>query len=764
MTMFRALAPSLTIWAANPRALRIVLLDKSLQPQDLTGRTATLSIRRSAMLDPRVTVESVMSTDGYAWLFLLTADQCDLLYADGQAYSLSYDVIETRAGGSLRWTGRIDAQPASELPDGGAVPVLVDLPVAELVSETDTILISERGAAGFGVEQRLKDLGRIDEATPEAMDGYIRGLGEDAAAPYAASALEARDTALIAAGRSSDAQQLAEAAAQTALFGNVYADAAAGAAATPDGEEFVAYGPAGSYATRYLMVAGAPVAQDSYPNRSALDAQAQAVQRTEQSKSADRPMHSLENATGMAVADFYERGSALPGLSAGAPPDRDEPFEEGISGLYTASGFRQIAVDDDGWWLPGGARMESGPKGVKIIQRDGSVALGGSDAASVADITPICGGDLALVSDRPLPFHVPALFKVRDDDEPAIVTIASRRGLPATGTIVSASGGTILLDPAKIGAATAITIRRKGDRGSYLTRTLTSRVKQVPVSGSPPITLFVQGDSITNRQTALFIKSLLEYWGYAPSFVGTMLGDGSGSTSGVLGEGREGWAFQDWLGIEQDSDWTDVVPTGGEAAYLAMANADKLRWHPALNSNLASGSQCPIVTVGGVQYRYDFAFYLARFSLATPTCFVINLGMNDLLEKTAETSLAQVISGYTYLLDEYRRVAPTAKIVLWATDMPSSALGDANWSEWAAILAAIEKIVRDRQTAGDANIRLCSAWLHQSPEPGGWTASASAIDAATGFATATITDGVHPIGIGRDQQFEAVAAVIANFF
>lgn len=596
------------------------------------------------------------------------------------------------------------------------------------------------------------------------MDGYIRGLGEDAAAPYAASALEARDTALIAAGRSSDAQQLAEAAAQTALFGNVYADAAAGAAATPDGEEFVAYGPAGSYATRYLMVAGAPVAQDSYPNRSALDAQAQAVQRTEQSKSADRPMHSLENATGMAVADFYERGSALPGLSAGAPPDRDEPFEEGISGLYTASGFRQIAVDDDGWWLPGGARMESGPKGVKIIQRDGSVALGGSDAASVADITPICGGDLALVSDRPLPFHVPALFKVRDDDEPAIVTIASRRGLPATGTIVSASGGTILLDPAKIGAATAITIRRKGDRGSYLTRTLTSRVKQVPVSGSPPITLFVQGDSITNRQTALFIKSLLEYWGYAPSFVGTMLGDGSGSTSGVLGEGREGWAFQDWLGIEQDSDWTDVVPTGGEAAYLAMANADKLRWHPALNSNLASGSQCPIVTVGGVQYRYDFAFYLARFSLATPTCFVINLGMNDLLEKTAETSLAQVISGYTYLLDEYRRVAPTAKIVLWATDMPSSALGDANWSEWAAILAAIEKIVRDRQTAGDANIRLCSAWLHQSPEPGGWTASASAIDAATGFATATITDGVHPIGIGRDQQFEAVAAVIANFF
>lgn len=200
--MFRALAPSLSLWAANPRALRIVLLDKNGQPQDLTGRTATLAVRRSSMLEPRVTVESVMSTDGYAWLFLLTADQCDLLYADGQAYSLSYDVIETGAGGSLRWTGRIDVQPASELPGGGASPVLVDLPVAELVSETDTILISERGATGFGVEQRLKDLGDIPEADPALMRDKIRDWGAEGGAPFAVTAELARDAALEQADRS----------------------------------------------------------------------------------------------------------------------------------------------------------------------------------------------------------------------------------------------------------------------------------------------------------------------------------------------------------------------------------------------------------------------------------------------------------------------------------------------------------------------------------------------------------------------------------
>ncbi|QHD68230.1 hypothetical protein GS397_15050 [Sphingobium yanoikuyae] len=775
MTMFRALAPSLTVWAANPRALRVVLLDKDGQAQDLTGRTATLSIRRSAMLEPRVTVDSVISTDGYAWLFLLTAAQCDMLYADGQFYSISYDVIETRAGGSLRWTGRIDAQPASELPGGGAAPVLVDLPVAELISETDTVLISERGAAGFGVEQRLKDLGRIDEATPAAMDNYIRGLGEDAAAPYAATALDARDTALIAAGRSVDATQQAEAAAQAALLGsNIYADASAGAAATPDGEEFVAYGPEGSYATRYLMVSGAPVAQDSYPNRSALDAQAQAVQRVEQPKSPDRPMHSLESAT-MVVADIYEDGVDFPGLNINAEPRPYDPYEAGLSGFFTKSGFWPIAFDRKGWWLPGGARMETGPKGVQIIQRDGSIVLGGPDVpVAPIDITPICGGDLALVSDRPLPLHIPSLFKVRSDAEPAIVTIASRQTLPAKNTLVSAAGGTVMLDPARVGPATTLSIRLKGQRTTYLTRTMLSRVKQVPVSGSPVINLHSPGDSITARQLAFYLKLLLESWGFVVNFIGTMNGDGATSGTGPLGEGREGWAFQDWLGIEQDSDWTNVVPVGGEAAYLALPNADKLRWHPALNPDLNAGSQCPIVTVGGVQYRFDFAFYLSRFGYALPTddmatgpklnCIVVNLGMNDLLEKDPATSLAQVIAGYGYLLDEYRRVAPTAKIVVWASNLSNSVGMDAIWSEWAAILAAVGKIVRDRQAAGDPNIRLCSAWLHQSPEPGGWNFTASAVDAVTGFSTATWNNDVHPVGIGRDNQFEAVAAAVANFF
>lgn len=299
MTMFRALAPALTIWAANPRGLRVVLLDKVGQPQDLTGRTAALAIRRSSMLEPRVTVEAVLSTDGYAWLLLLTAEQCDLIYADGQAYGLSYDVIETYAGGSLRWTGRIDAQPASNLPGDAAAPVLLDLPVAELVSETDTILISERGARGPALDQWLKDMGDIPEATPQLARDKIRQWGGEGAAPFVTQAEEARDLAQeaeegarqheeqtqldryqtgqdVLATQTALAQTLS-AAQIAAAVANIKSSIPHGEATTAEGGYFTIEGSGVNFVELYQVVNGVAVYRDVLPNGAALDSAVAAV-------------------------------------------------------------------------------------------------------------------------------------------------------------------------------------------------------------------------------------------------------------------------------------------------------------------------------------------------------------------------------------------------------------------------------------------------------------------------------------------------------
>ncbi|MBV2147876.1 SGNH/GDSL hydrolase family protein [Sphingobium sp. AS12] len=559
-----------------------------------------------------------------------------------------------------------------------------------------------------------------------------------------------------------DAAQLSEAAAQTALLGTIYADKATGEAATANGQQFVAYGPEGSYATRYRMVADVGVEQDSYPNRSALDAVADGMIRVEQSQSPDRPTHSLENGSGMAVADFYARGVALPSINVGAPPNPDEPFEEGVSGFYNDSGFRPFAVDMFGWDLPGGGRMESGPKGVKIIQRDGSIALGDVDAPiAPIDISPIFGGDLALVSDRRLALHVGSLLKVRRDDGLLVVTVSNRNGAYTR----SACDGTIELDPARLGGQTDMVIRQKG-QAAGIARIVTARVKAVPVSGSPTLTGLFIGDSITNRQTAQKCNALLTSWGYVPTWIGTINGAGTADgndATGPLGEGREGWAFSDFLGTKQDADWSSIVAPGEELAYLALNKANKRLANPFLNPDTGAGSAAPIVTVSGTNYRFDLGHYLSRFSLATPGLFVLNVGMNDMLEEDDATGLAQVTNGYGYLVNEIRRVAPTAKILIWATTMPRGSAGDLYWPRWAAILAAMEQFVRARAAGGDANIRLCSAWAHQSQEAG-WLQTLGAVDAATGFAPYELTEPVHPLYGGRDQHSEPLAAAIANFF
>lgn len=275
MTMFRALAPALTIWAASPRGLRIAILHPDGQAQDLTGRAFTLAVRRSAMLEPLVLIDGIIATDGYAYLFLISADQATVLYEAGQGYALSYDVIETSFGGSTpRWAGRIDVQPSASLPSGEVEPAVIDLPVAEMVAETDTILISERGATGFGVEKRFADKNLITAPDTDLMIAKIREWGGEGGAPYNAEAQAAAQVATDARDIAVDAADRADLAAGQALTaGMIYDDIAAGLAATTNGQRFTAYGPDSlSYATLYLNNAGTAAALRAFPSKAAYDA------------------------------------------------------------------------------------------------------------------------------------------------------------------------------------------------------------------------------------------------------------------------------------------------------------------------------------------------------------------------------------------------------------------------------------------------------------------------------------------------------------
>ncbi len=94
------------------------------------------------------------------------------------------------------------------------------------------------------------------------------------ASVIAASDAIASDVATVrdARGEVLTARDQAQAAAQTALFGTIHPDYATGLAATAIGAEWVSYGPASSYATRWLKTSATTAQfQDAYPNKAAFD-------------------------------------------------------------------------------------------------------------------------------------------------------------------------------------------------------------------------------------------------------------------------------------------------------------------------------------------------------------------------------------------------------------------------------------------------------------------------------------------------------------
>lgn len=296
MTMFRTVASPLTLFSGNAKVVHFTFPLPNGQPRSLIGQTFIWVARRrlltTALIEP---VALTLSSDGLYASAPISADVVAEIADLGAGYLLDWDVIETTNGASTtRWTGQLRLLPSAVTPgETDAAPSWVDLPYAEIISQGETLLISERGAMGPGLEQRLKDLGDIAEADPEMARDKIREWGGEGAEPFVGQARDARDSAWLAEASARAAEEqtsqdrlqtgqdvvaatsqriLAETAAQTALLGaNVFANKAAGEAATANGQQFVAYGPDESYATRYRMVAGAGVVQDSYPNRAALN-------------------------------------------------------------------------------------------------------------------------------------------------------------------------------------------------------------------------------------------------------------------------------------------------------------------------------------------------------------------------------------------------------------------------------------------------------------------------------------------------------------
>lgn len=280
--VFRAEGLTVNLFAGDARTIIYVPSVNALQV--MSGRSFLLSFRRTLAIEPLFApIVGILHPDGLSFYFPIPGDLSLSLYEAGREYALSYDIIETTTGGSdTRLIGRVNVAPSSNVPSG-LPPIALLWPTTQAIADVDVIGTVERGAPGPGLADELKLWNDISVATPEAARAKIRQWGAEGAEPfvadvagYAEAADQSSQTAADSAAASVAAKDLSEAAAQTAIFGgDIHPDRAAGIAANPspsEGNEFVAYGPAGSYATRYKYTAGEWGVADDYPNRTALSA------------------------------------------------------------------------------------------------------------------------------------------------------------------------------------------------------------------------------------------------------------------------------------------------------------------------------------------------------------------------------------------------------------------------------------------------------------------------------------------------------------
>ncbi|NBB37635.1 phage head spike fiber domain-containing protein [Sphingobium yanoikuyae] len=189
-------AGALIVRAGEPKTLHIFLKNREGNVQNLTGRTLSLIVRRTADRMPLHTIGAELSGDANYFVLNISAAVASNIVDAGVNSSLSHDMVETTGGGSVtRWTERVAVATGPELPD--LPPVSVDLPVSQAIISPDAIVVSERGATGQSAAMGLFLAGFIDAPTVEAMQLWLEGISENVANSVV-SALDGRVDAIEA--------------------------------------------------------------------------------------------------------------------------------------------------------------------------------------------------------------------------------------------------------------------------------------------------------------------------------------------------------------------------------------------------------------------------------------------------------------------------------------------------------------------------------------------------------------------------------------
>lgn len=252
-------------------------------------------------------------------------------------------------------------------------------------------------------------------------------------------------------------------------------------------------------------------------------------------------------------------------------------------------------------------------------------------------------------------------------------------------------------------------------------------IRKAPATAAKTVAYAQIGDSLTNRYIPTNVVRALKARGLTQSAsigVGTI-----NSLGGAKAEGREG---KQWG--EHTYQLTSLQPVTDVSAYNALSDADKMGYNPFIRPAV-SGDDQSLVFNG---YIFDYAFYLQRFGLVTPTHVVIALGTNDISYSSAN-ALNYCANGARVMIQQILAVNSTIKVGLMQHAVARSAEGDSRWAQHNALQRQIIGYLR---SLANSRVTLLPSYAHQSRDAG-WAVSASATASDTGLQTVAVADSIH---------------------
>jgi hypothetical protein len=349
---------------------------------------------------------------------------------------------------------------------------------------------------------------------------------------------------------------------------------------------------------------------------------------------------------------------------------------------------------------------------------------------------------------RDATLYVDGLLPDRSLVEQAVFSLSSSSG-PAC-----ASGRSLSFNAERFGSAAVLSLRDRAQPSDHRFMKLT--LKAVPVQNPvKPVNILFIGDSIGNRQGGVLLRQYLAELGIAPTFLGTLPGSASATdandATGELGECREGWETGDFT--YAITDRVGKVLPGEEAAYMDLSKTE--RW--PINPFLRVATEADSVDIVRNGYVFDPAFYQQRFGLATPDVVIINLGTNDVRDRTAATIYDHVLANDTLMIQQIKAAWPNAKII---RSVPNTALNVTRGGLWLTHYTPLIRAMR--QAASNlaySKLTIAPLWAMTDPESG-YAVPSTAVD-GDGFIRGDWADANHPVGASRHGLYAALAPFVA---